>query len=85
MTAEEFNSICSQLKTGAELILKLSHYQAGEELNGLFLSFTEAGKYPGMMSLITQNGSVAILSDWIIEMEVVPKSPRSGSGRLPDI
>ena len=79
MKPEEFNTICKQMKTGTELILKLSHYEHGEKLNGLFLNFTEAGKYPGMMSLITPNGSVAILSDWIIEMEIVPKASRSGS------
>ena len=79
MNSEEFNNICSQLKIGTELILKLSHYEHGEKLNGLFLDFTEAGQYPGMMSLITQNGSVAILSDWIVELEIVPKTSRSGT------
>ena len=79
MNSEEFNNICSQLKIGTELILKLSHYEHGERLNGLFLDFTEAGKYPGMMSLITPNGSVAILSDWIVELEIVPKTSRSGT------
>ena len=78
MNSEEFNNICSQLKIGTELILKLSHYEHGEKLKGLFLDFTEAGKYPGMMSLITLNGSVAILSDWIVELEIVPKTSRSG-------
>ena len=78
MNSEEFNDICSQLKTGTELDLKLSHYEHGERLFGLFLNYTEAGKYPGMMSLITPNGSVAVLSDWIIELRVVPKTSRSG-------
>jgi hypothetical protein len=78
MNSEEFNNICSQLKTGTELVLKLSHYEHGERLNGLFLNFTEAGKYPGMMSLITPNGSVAILSDWIDELQIIPKTSRPG-------
>ncbi|MEW6730613.1 MAG: hypothetical protein AB1489_04670 [Acidobacteriota bacterium] len=78
MKAEEFNNICKQLKTGTELILKLNHYEHGEKLNGLFLNFTEAGKYPGMMSLITPQGSVAILSDWISELQIIPKTSRHG-------
>ncbi len=76
MTADDFNNICRQLKTGTELVLSLNHYEHGEKLNGLFLNFTEAGKYPGMMSLITPNGSVAILSEWIIDLQVVPKGSR---------
>jgi hypothetical protein len=74
MDSEDFNSICKRLRTGTELVLRLSHYQQGERLNGLFLNFTEAGQYPGMMTVITQNGSVAILSDWIVEMDIVPKN-----------
>jgi len=76
MTAEDFNNICRQLKTGTELVLKLNHYEHGEKLNGLFLNFTEAAKYPGMMSLITKTGSVAILSDWIQELYIIPKGMR---------
>lgn len=76
MESEEFNKVCRNLKMGTELLLKLNHYEQGEKLNGLFLNFTEAGKYPGMMSLITQTGSVAILSDWIIEMYIIPKGMR---------
>lgn len=80
MKSEEFNDICKQLKTGTELVLKLNHYEHGEKLNGLFLNFTEAGKYPGMLSLITPNGSVAILSDWIIELHIIPKGSRTQFG-----
>lgn len=77
MNFEEFNHICQQLKPGTELVLKLNHYESGEKLNGLFLSFSKAGKYPGMMSLITKTGSVAILSEWIDELYVIPKGMKS--------
>jgi hypothetical protein len=76
MQSEDFNNVCRTLKTGTELVLRLSHYEQGELLNGLFLNFTEAGKYPGMMNLITKTGSVAILSDWINELIIVPKGLR---------
>ncbi len=76
MKADTFNQFCKQLKAGTELLLSLDHSQYGESLNGLFLHYTMAGEYPGLLNLITPDGPLTIQAEWIRHIDTIsPQSP----------